>query len=107
MTIGRSPVVMTETESPLWRPSTSACDVCTCRWRMATIAPLYGQGKMAVIANSGTLVRPIKDRNEYRTVAGVRPPTCMIPEAEVFLGEIGMAEYQTPGTPANAKAVVC
>ena len=38
-------------------------------------------------------------------VAGVRPPTCMIPEAEVFLGEIGMAEYQTPGTPANAKAV--
>lgn len=41
---------------------------------MATIAPLYGQGKMAVIANSGTLVRPIKDRNEYRTVAGVRPP---------------------------------
>ena len=38
-------------------------------------------------------------------VAGVRPPTCMIPEAEVFLGEIGMAPYQTPGTPANAKAV--
>ena len=38
-------------------------------------------------------------------VAGVRPPTCMIPEAEVFLGDIGMAEYQTPGTPANAKAV--
>jgi L-fuculose-phosphate aldolase len=38
-------------------------------------------------------------------VAGVRPPTCMIPEAEVFLGEIGMAEYQTPGTPANAVAV--
>jgi len=38
-------------------------------------------------------------------VAGIRPPTCMIPEAEVFLGEIGMAEYQTPGTPANAKAV--
>lgn len=38
-------------------------------------------------------------------VAGMRPPTCMIPEAEVFLGEIGMAEYQTPGTPANARAV--
>lgn len=42
--------------------------------QMATIAPLYGAGKMAVIANSGTLVRPIKDRNEYRTVASVRPP---------------------------------
>ncbi len=38
-------------------------------------------------------------------VAGVQPPTCMIPEAEVFLGQIGMAEYQTPGTPANARAV--
>lgn len=38
-------------------------------------------------------------------VAGVQPPTCMIPEAEVFLGQIGMSEYQTPGTPANAKAV--
>jgi L-fuculose-phosphate aldolase len=38
-------------------------------------------------------------------VAGVQPPTCMIPEAEVFLGQIGLSEYQTPGTPANAKAV--
>ena len=38
-------------------------------------------------------------------VANVRPPTCMIPEAEVFLGQIGMSEYQTPGTPANAEAV--
>ena len=38
-------------------------------------------------------------------VANVRPPTCMIPEAEVFLGQVGMAEYQTPGTPENAVAV--
>ena len=38
-------------------------------------------------------------------VAKVQPPTCMIPEAEVFLGQIGIAEYQTPGTPENAKAV--
>lgn len=38
-------------------------------------------------------------------VANVQPPTCMIPEAEVFLGQIGMAPYQTPGTPANAEAV--
>ena len=38
-------------------------------------------------------------------VANVRPPTCMIPEAEIFLGEVGMAEYQTPGSPANAEAV--
>ncbi len=38
-------------------------------------------------------------------VAGVRPPTCMIPEAEVFLGEIGLADYQTPGSPEVAKLV--
>ncbi len=38
-------------------------------------------------------------------VAGVRPPTCIIPEAEVFLGEIGMSEYQTPGSPENARVV--
>jgi L-fuculose-phosphate aldolase len=38
-------------------------------------------------------------------VAGVQPPTCMIPEAEVFLGQIGLAQYQTPGTPANAEVV--
>jgi L-fuculose-phosphate aldolase len=38
-------------------------------------------------------------------VAGVQPPTCMIPEAEVFLGQIGMAEYRTPGSPANAEVV--
>ncbi len=38
-------------------------------------------------------------------VAAQRPPTCMIPEAEVFLGEIGLAEYRTPGSPAVASAV--
>lgn len=38
-------------------------------------------------------------------VAGVQPPTCMIPEAEVFLGQIGLAQYETPGSAANAKAV--
>jgi L-fuculose-phosphate aldolase len=38
-------------------------------------------------------------------VAGVQPPTCMIPEAEVFLGQIGLSKYETPGTPANAVAV--
>ena len=38
-------------------------------------------------------------------VAGVRPPTCMVPEADVFLGQIGLAEYGTPGTPEVAEAV--
>lgn len=38
-------------------------------------------------------------------VASIEPPTCLIPEAEVFLGKIGIADYQTPGSPENAKAV--
>ena len=38
-------------------------------------------------------------------VAGVVPPTCMIPEAEVFLGQIGFAPYQTPGSPENSDTV--
>jgi L-fuculose-phosphate aldolase len=38
-------------------------------------------------------------------VAGVTPPSCLIPEPEVFLGEIGFASYQTPGTPENAAEV--
>ena len=38
-------------------------------------------------------------------VAGVRPPLCMSPEADVFLGEIGMAPYRTPGTPDVADIV--
>lgn len=38
-------------------------------------------------------------------VAKVRPPTCLIPEAEVFLGQIGMADYRTPGTTDNADVV--
>jgi L-fuculose-phosphate aldolase len=31
-------------------------------------------------------------------VAGVRPPTCMIPELEVMVGEVPIAPYETPGT---------
>lgn len=38
-------------------------------------------------------------------VAKVVPPTCLIPEAEVFLGVIGSSKYQTPGTPENAAEV--
>jgi L-fuculose-phosphate aldolase len=38
-------------------------------------------------------------------VAGVTPPSCLIPEPEVFLGVIGLASYQTPGSPENAREV--
>jgi L-fuculose-phosphate aldolase len=37
-------------------------------------------------------------------VAGVHPPTCMIPEYEVF-ASVGVAPYRTPGTPEMGKLV--
>ena len=38
-------------------------------------------------------------------VANVVPPSCLIPESEVFIGEIGLAPYETPGTPEVADSV--
>lgn len=38
-------------------------------------------------------------------VAGVEPPTCMIPEIEVFIGKVPIAPYRTPGTPEMGKLV--
>jgi L-fuculose-phosphate aldolase len=38
-------------------------------------------------------------------VAGVEPPTCMIPEIEVFIGKVPLAPYRTPGTPEMGKLV--
>ncbi|MFA6959463.1 MAG: class II aldolase/adducin family protein [Opitutaceae bacterium] len=38
-------------------------------------------------------------------VARVQPPTCLIPEADIFLGKIALAPYRTPGSPENADVV--
>lgn len=38
-------------------------------------------------------------------VAGVEPPTCMIPEIEVFVGKVPIAPYRTPGTPEMGRLV--
>lgn len=38
-------------------------------------------------------------------VAGVVPPTCLCSEAEVFVGEIGMVDYETPGSSEVADRV--
>jgi len=32
-------------------------------------------------------------------MAGIEPPKCLIPEVEVFVGTIPVAEYKTPGSP--------
>ena len=38
-------------------------------------------------------------------VCGVQPPSCMIPEMEIFIGQVGVAPYMTPGTPALGEEV--
>jgi len=38
-------------------------------------------------------------------ISNATVPSCLIPEAEVFLGKIGVARYETPGTPENAEEV--
>jgi len=38
-------------------------------------------------------------------VANIAPPTCMIPEIEVMIGTVPVAEYRTPGTPEMGKLV--
>ncbi|MFA5263111.1 MAG: class II aldolase/adducin family protein [Opitutaceae bacterium] len=38
-------------------------------------------------------------------IANAPIPSCLIPEAEIFLGKIALAKYHTPGTPENADEV--
>lgn len=38
-------------------------------------------------------------------VAGVKPPSCLVPEMEVFCGEVAVAGYDTPGTKEMADKV--
>lgn len=38
-------------------------------------------------------------------VARIKPPTCMIPEIEVMVGELAIADYDTPGTVEMGKKV--
>ncbi len=39
-------------------------------------------------------------------ITGRVPPTCVIPESEVFIGKVALAPYQTPGTQAFAEAIL-
>lgn len=38
-------------------------------------------------------------------MAGNEPPQCLIPEVEVFVGTIPLAEYKTPGSPALSETL--
>lgn len=38
-------------------------------------------------------------------IAGLKPPPCLIPELEVFVGEVAMAPYRTPGGAEMAEAI--
>jgi L-fuculose-phosphate aldolase len=39
-------------------------------------------------------------------ITGQAPPTCIIPEFEVFVGRMGIAPYETPGTQQFAETVI-
>lgn len=39
-------------------------------------------------------------------IAGVVPPNCIIPEQEVFVGQVALTRYETPGTQAFAETVL-
>ena len=41
---------------------------------MAPVAPLYASGKLAVLANTGTLRAPIANRAAYQSTPSARPP---------------------------------
>ena len=63
---------------------------------------------LAIMKNEPAAKSCIHAHPVYATafaVAGVTPPSCLIPEPEVFLGEIGFAGYQTPGSLENAEEV--
>jgi L-fuculose-phosphate aldolase len=38
-------------------------------------------------------------------VCGLQPPSSMIPEMEIFIGQVGVAPYVTPGTHAMGEAI--
>ncbi len=38
-------------------------------------------------------------------IKGMQPPPRLIPELEVFVGTVGMAEYKTPGSPEMAESI--
>jgi L-fuculose-phosphate aldolase len=39
-------------------------------------------------------------------ISGKVPPTCIIPEYEVFIGKVAISPYETPGTPEFARTVI-
>jgi len=38
-------------------------------------------------------------------VCGIQPPSCMIPEMEIFIGQVAVAPYMTPGSHAMGEAI--
>jgi len=39
-------------------------------------------------------------------ITGRVPPTCVIPEYEIFIGKVALSPYETPGTPEFARTVI-
>lgn len=74
-------------------------------WRKRTSEAMTHFGIMKRQPSAKACVHAHPPHGTAFAVAGIKPPTCLIPEAEVFLGQIGLAPYQTPGSPENADTV--
>ncbi|PTX97869.1 class II aldolase/adducin family protein [Opitutus sp. ER46] len=68
------------------------------KWRRTSeIMSHLGIYKMVPAAASVVHAHPI--HATAFAMAGIEPPQCLIPEVEVFVGTIPVAEYKTPGSP--------
>lgn len=74
-------------------------------WRMRTSEAMTHFGIMKRQPKAKACVHAHPPHGTAFAVAGIEPPTCLIPEAEIFLGKIGLAPYQTPGSTENADTV--
>lgn len=74
-------------------------------WRKSTSEAMTHLAIMRVNPKAKSCIHAHPPHSTAFAISGLEPPSCVIPEAEVFLGKVGVAEYQTPGSPENAVEV--
>lgn len=74
-------------------------------WRKSTSEAMTHLAIMRANPKAKSCVHAHPPHATAFAISGLVPPACVIPEAEVFLGKVGVAEYQTPGSPENAAEV--
>lgn len=74
-------------------------------WRKSTSEAMTHMAIMRANPKAKSCIHAHPPHSTAFAISGLEPPSCVIPEAEVFLGKVGVAEYQTPGSPENALEV--